>query len=142
MSHTLYTADNISVKGHTYSVRVVESLKDSVQECWPDKESGKSWPKLYDGVGSWLDKYQDEIIEEQVVHFDFTLLINGKLKTFGWSFFITQDPDGYELQDWSTWNAIYFLLKSLGYTIESHQAFAQDVARLWIEQIMWVRPTI
>jgi len=44
-----------------------------------------------------LDKYQEEIIEQQVVHFDFTLLINWKLKTFWWSFFYTQDEDWYEL---------------------------------------------
>ncbi len=29
MSHTLFTADNISVKGYHYTVDTVESLKDS-----------------------------------------------------------------------------------------------------------------
>jgi len=32
MSNTLYSADNISVKGHSYSIKLVESFVDSVQE--------------------------------------------------------------------------------------------------------------
>lgn len=146
MSNTLFTADNISVKGYHYTVNTVDSLKDSKCTSWPEKRWDRSWPKLYNGVGSALDKYKDEIIQENCVHLDFTLLINWKLKTFGWSFIVIPIEDAnywdsaryhWEFEDWTTWNAIYFTLKSLWYKIEeSEYLFWQEQAQWWIDEIM------
>jgi hypothetical protein len=139
MSHTLFTADNISVKGYHYTVDTVESLMGSKCTSWPEKTWDRSWPKLYDGVWSWLEKYKDEIIEEHCIHLDFTLLINWKLKTFGWSFIVVfgGDNECWQFEDWTTWNAIYFTLKSLGYKIEdSEYLFWQEQAQTWIGEIM------
>ena len=77
MSHTLLTADNISVKGYHYKVETYGHLPNESQ---PDIESGV--PHASDS---------DPIISD-AVHLDFTILINGKLKTFGWSF-IVEKPE-------------------------------------------------
>lgn len=95
MSHTLLTADNISVKGHHYKAESYESLSATPENT-----------KI-----------------EDAIHLDFTLLINGKLKTFGWSFIIEKPENStqpFELASWSDWNAISFILSSLGYRINEN----------------------
>lgn len=144
MSHTLYTADNISVKGYHYTVDTVQSIKDAHKydkytRSWPEKTWDRSWPKLHNWVWSALEKYKDEIVEENAIHFDFTILINWKLKTFGWSFIVipNENWEYWEFEDWTTWNAIYFTLKSLWYKIEdSEYLFGQEQAQTWINEVM------
>jgi len=67
-------------------------------------------------------------------------LINGKLKTFGWSFIVVPDEiskDEFTFEQWSDWNAIYFVLENLGYGFaENKYSFGQSEARRWINQIM------
>lgn len=73
MSTTLLTADNISVKGHHYKVETYGHLPNSSQ------------PYIESGIPHVSDT---EVTLSDAVHLDFTLLINGKLKTFGWSFIV------------------------------------------------------
>ena len=101
MSTTLLTADNISVKGHHYKVETYGHLPNKSQ---PDIESGV--PHTSDPEATISD----------AVHLDFTLLINGKLKTFGWSFVIEDGKElghDWTLSQWSDWNVIYFILQQL-----------------------------
>jgi len=111
MSQVLYEADNLSIKGHHYIAKTYSDL---------------------DSTSDWTDS--------DAIHLDFTLLINGKLKTFGWSFIIEKDNENwfeYSLAQWSDWNAIYLLLSQIGYKIwDSENTFWQWIVREWIGKIM------
>lgn len=111
MSQVLYEADNLSIKGHHYIVKTYSEL---------------------DSTSKWTDS--------DAIHLDFTLLINGKLKTFGWSFIIEKDNENwfeYSLAQWSDWNVIYFILQQLWYKIDNNEyIFWQWIVREWIGKIM------
>lgn len=130
MSHTLLTADNISVKGYRYEAEEVQSIPLETVSA----------PHISNWVGTGLEKYKDQITKKDAIHFDFTILINGKLKTFGWSFIVVPDEiskDEFTFEQWSDWNAIYFVLENLGYGFtENKYSFGQSEARRWINQIM------
>jgi hypothetical protein len=125
MSTTLLTADNISVKGHHYKARTYNSLPTP------------SGPHIYWDPQSTSDQ---NFFESDAVHLDFTLLINGKLKTFGWSFIVEDGKElghDWTLAQWSDWNAIYFVLWNLGYQIDDREtSFGQAQVHKWISQIM------
>jgi len=110
MSRVLYEADNLSIKGHHYVTKTYSVINS---DSWTDSDA---------------------------IHLDFTLLINGKLKTFGWSFIIEKDNENwfeYSLAQWSDWNAIYLLLSQIGYKIwDSENTFWQWIVREWIGKIM------
>jgi len=57
------------------------------------------------------------IIKQEAIHFIFNILVNWKLKDFGWSFFIEQQDDKIELQDFNEWNVIYSILSQLWYDL-------------------------
>lgn len=128
MSTTLLTADNISVKGHHYKVETYGHLPNNSQ------------PYIESGIPHTSDT---EVTLSDAVHLDFTLLINGKLKTFGWSF-IVEKPAWSDSSDWdwslaqySDWNAIYFMLDSLGYGFDENKYwFGQGSVKKWINQVM------
>lgn len=127
MSQVLYEADNLSIKGHHYTVKTY----------WHNpNQSGSEIPS---GFPHSTDTEWSEIISD-AIHLDFTLLINGKLKTFGWSFIIEKDNENwfeYSLTQWSDWNAIYLLLSQIGYKIwDSENTFWQWIVREWIGKIM------
>lgn len=111
MSQVLYEADNLSIKGHHYIAKTYSDL---------------------DTTSEWTDS--------DAIHLDFTLLINGKLKTFGWSFIIEKDDESsikYSLAQYSDWNAIYLLFSNIGYKIwDSELAFWQSIISDWINTIM------
>ena len=109
MSQVLYEADNLSIKGHHYITKTYSEL---------------------DNTSDWTDI--------DAIHLDFTLLINGKLKTFGWSFIIEKDNENwfeYSLSQWSDWNAIHTILKNLWYIIDD-SVFWQWLIREWINKII------
>lgn len=111
MSHTLHTADNISVKGDHYIT------------------------KMYSDTDTTSDG-----VDTHAIHLDFTLLINWKLKTFGWSFIIEdwkEHGHDWTLSYWSDWNAIYFTLANLWYPIDDREeGFWQGTLHKWIRNIM------
>jgi hypothetical protein len=128
MSTTLLTADNISVKGHRYTVTTY------------GHSPNQSASKIPQWVPHSTDIEWSEVVSD-AVHIDFTLLINGKLKTFGWSFIVNKIANDtvwyYELAQWSDWNAIYFILENLGYGFnENKYWFGQWSIRKWVDQLM------
>lgn len=123
MSQLLHEADNLSIKGHHYQVKTYGHLPNASQPNIPSWE-----PHTTDPAGS-------EMLSD-AIHLDFTLLINGKLKTFGWSFLIEKDEFEWTLMQWSDWNAIFYMLHNLGYPIGSQESFWQWVVRKWINNIM------
>lgn len=111
MSHTLYTADNISVKWNHY-----------ITKTYTDTDTTSDW------------------VDTHAIHLDFTLLINWKLKTFWWSFALDGWKEfwhDWTLSQWSDWNAIYFTLWNLWYTLDDREeSFWQGTLHKWIRSIM------
>lgn len=92
------------------------------------------------------------------IHLDFTLQINWRLKSFGYSFLVipsetTSDPNVWDTEwknthwdmvEWQSWNMMYYIFTNLWYTfnwLESNPnpaqyAFRHDIAVSWIQTIM------
>ena len=128
MSQVLYEADNLSIKGHTYTVAVYD---DNISSIPTSGHTINCWNCSSESIKTG---------DVTAIHLYFTLLINGKLKTFGWSFIIEKDNENwfeYSLAQWSDWNVIYFILQQLWYKIDNNEyIFWQWIVREWIGKIM------
>lgn len=78
--------------------------------------------------------------KDDAIHINFTLHINGKLKSFWYSFLVKEEDSnyGWTMVDWNGWNALYYVLTNIGYqpSFSPDDGFGHWQAQRFIEMIM------